>query len=118
MATPAAAMLIVTLRPPSSNPQTAPVSRLIHVQPSGSSEQPALLALGGQVVGAPPELWAFTSLQVQPAQHTGYTPGRFQLLMSDEAWTGAHCVSSTSSCQLAMAACGISRDFRLLQPFR
>lgn len=72
MATPAAAMLIFTLRSPSSNPQTASVSRLIHVQPSGSSEQPALLALGGQVVGAPPELWAFTSLQVRFAHHKGH----------------------------------------------
>ena len=77
MASCAPATLLATLRPASTDSQAAPVSRVLYVQPSGSSEQPAVLALGGHTVGAPAELWAFTSLQVAQQQWPPDPPAWF-----------------------------------------
>ena len=77
MALPAPATLLATLRPASLDSQAASVSRVLYVQPSGSSEQPVVLALGGQTVGAPAELWAFSSLQVPEQQGPPDPPAWF-----------------------------------------
>ena len=45
--------------------------RLLFLQPSGSSEQPALLALAGQPGSSGSDLWAFTSLEVSSISKAG-----------------------------------------------